>query len=643
MTFRTISLNALALCLAAPAHAAPEPAAPAGEAKGDTVVVTASRSGEAQEAAEVPASVTVIDAAAIEARGTRVVSDVLRDVPGLAVNRAGTVGGFTQVRVRGSESNHVLVLVDGIEVADPFQGEFDFSTLSIDDGARIEVLRGQQSALYGSDAIGGVIQYVTASGRDAPGLSARAEGGSFGTFAGAARAGGVSGTVDYAVSGSAYLTGGVPTARGGARTIGSDHYGASAKATWAPSDVFKLTGVARYSNLAADTNGTEFDPSSPRFGLVVDTPGARFTNEAVYGLVRAELALADGRWTNALTGQFGATERDQYSADGYDFGDRGQRYKGSFESSFRAETGAATHRITGAVDVERERFRNTTPSAFVFQGYRRTDNVGLVGQYELTAGGLALGGSVRRDWNTRFADTTTWRAQGGYRLAAGTRVRAAYGTGVKNPTYYELFGFSDGRYIGNPDLKPEKSKGWEAGVDQAFGWATLGATYFQSRLTDEIFVTYPAPAFVASSANRATVSRQRGVEAFASARPVEQLRVDLAYTYTRSRENGVQEVRRPRHVGSVNVTALSRDERFAGTLTVRYNGRQDDVVFDRQFQQGRVPLQEFVLVNLNAELKLTPKLALFGRVENLFDERYEEVFGYATAGRGAYGGVRARF
>ena len=107
-------------------------------------------------------------------------------------------------------------------------------------------------------------------------------------------------------------------------------------------------------------------------------------------------------------------------------------------------------------------------AAFAGTGERSTDNIGLVGQYELTAGGLSLGGSVRYDDNNRFADVTTWRVQGGYRLATGTRFHAAYGTGVKNPGYYELYGYSDGQYIGNPDLKPEKSEGWEAGIDQIF-------------------------------------------------------------------------------------------------------------------------------------------------------------------------------
>src|SRR5690606_20374438 len=140
-------------------------------------------------------------------RETRVVSDILRDVPGVAVNRTGAVGGLTQIRIRGTEGNHVLVFVDGIKASSPYQGEFDFGTLIADDAARIEVLRGQQSALYGSDAIGGVINYTTLSGREAPGIRLRAEGGSFGTYNGTARIAGTAGdTFDYALSGSFFHT-----------------------------------------------------------------------------------------------------------------------------------------------------------------------------------------------------------------------------------------------------------------------------------------------------------------------------------------------------------------------------------------------------------------------------------------------------
>ena len=645
----SISLLALATagCFATQALAAPDPATDAPAADQGELVVTASRSGDAVPVDQLGGSVTVVDAAALGQRQTRIVSDVLRDVPGVAVSRTGAIGGTTQVRLRGSEGNHVLVLIDGIEVSDPYQGEYDFGTLIADEAARIEVLRGQQSALYGSDAIGGVIQYLTLSGAEAPGVTLRAEGGSFGTFSGGARVAGVAGDLDYALSGSTYLTNGAPTARGGERDIGAKSVGATGKVSWAPTDAVKLSAVGRYSYTDADSNDTA--QSGPQFGYVVDTPGARSRVEAFYGLVRAEVALADGRWTNALSGQFADTTRKAFAGDALNFGNKGRRYKGSFESAFRFGTDRVKHRVTGAVDVEREEFQTLSPvpSPFVFTGRRHTNNVGIVGQYDVTIDdALAIGGSIRRDENDRFDDTTTYRAQASYRFATGTRIRGAYGTGVKNPGYFDLFGYDDGRYIGNPNLKPEKSKGWEAGLEQAFGGdrATIGATYFDSRLTNEIFTTYPAPDFVATPGNRDTRSKQRGVEVFAAARPIDQLRFDLAYTYLHARENGTVEIRRPNHIGSVAMTAFTRDQRASGTLTVRYNGRQqDDAFIDPSFVPVRLALQEYVLVNLNAAYALTPTLSVFGRVENLFDERYEEVFSYVGQGRGAYAGVKAVF
>ena len=612
----------------------------------DDIVVTASRSGDAEKAADVPASLTVIDDDALEQRQTRIVSDVLRDVPGVAVSRAGGVGALTQVRIRGSESNHVLVLIDGIEAADPYQGEFDFGTLLADDGARIEVLRGQQSSLYGSDAIGGVIQYLTLSGAEAPGMRVRAEGGSFGTYAGSARAAGVAGAIDYTVSGSLYGTDGFPTARDGSRDIGSTNAAASAKLAWAPFDAFKLTAVARYSRVAADNNVSDPDPASPTFGVIVDSPGNRFRVNSFYGLLRGELSFLEGRWTNAATAQIADSDRRNYTEAGLDFGNEGRRYKGSFESALRFGEGAARHRVTGAVDIEREEFRTVTPSPFAFTGERHIGNVGLVGAYDLNVGeALAIGASIRRDLNTRFADATTFRAQAGYRFAGGTRVRGAYGTGIKNPGYFELYGFSDGRYIGNPGLKPEKSKGWEVGVDQGFGdRATIGVTYFDSRLDDEIFTIFPPPDFVATPANQTSRSYQHGVEVFVSAMPIDQLRIDLAYTYAKARDGDGAEVRRPRHIGSVNVTAFTADQRLSGTLTVRYNGRQDDLAFiDPSFVPVRVSLGDYALVNVSADYQLTDRFSLFGRIENALDEDYEELFSYRAAGRAAYAGVRVRF
>lgn len=634
---KTITVSLAAIAIASPALA--------DTIDDTTIVVTASRSGEGVPLDRLGASVTILDADALDKRQTRIVSDILRDVPGVAISRVGAIGSQTQARLRGSEGNHVLVLVDGIEVADPFQGEYDLGTLIADPGARIEVLRGQQSALYGSDAIGGVIHYITATGADEPGVSLRAEGGSFETASAAARVAGVTGDLDYALSGSYYHTGGTPTARGGTRDIGSDNVGASAKLIWSPSSAFTLTGVARYSLTEAENNNTEFDTTSPLFGFIVDSPGAHFRNEGFYGLVEAKFVGLDGRWITTGSAQIADTTRRGFTSFGLDNGDKGRRTKASLTSSIGFGEGSVQHRITGAVDIERERFRNLSP--FAFQGARHTDNLGFVGQYELTIDDrFALSGSVRRDENDRFADATTWRAQASYRVFDATRLRGAWGTGVKNPGYFELYGFLDGEYIGNPNLKPEKSKGWEAGIDQTIGddQATISATWFKARLEDEIFTTFPPPNFIATPDNRTTRSRQEGLELSLAARPFPQLRVDAAYTYLKARENGVVEVRRPKHIASFNATLESADERLSGTLTVRYNGRQGDVAFtDPSFAPVNVTLQEYVLVNLAAEYKLTETIALYGRVENLFDEAYEEVFSYATSGRAAYGGVRVRF
>lgn len=643
---KSVFVSVLALIAATPALAQSNSTLPTQDAEGNDIVVTASRSGAATEVKNLPASVTLIDNAALQERQTRIVSDVLRDVPGVAVNRS--IGGLTDIRIRGSEANHVLVLIDGIKVSDPYQGQFDFGTLIADEAAKIEVLRGQQSSLYGSDAIGGVIQYITLTGREQPGITARIEGGSFGTAAGGVRFAGAGDTLDYAVSGSLYRTDGTPTARGGTRNVGATSIGASGKVTWSPSDTFKLTGVGRYSYTDALSNNTA--TSGPLFGYIIDSPGTRFRNEGYYGLVRADLSLADGRWNTALTGQIADTTRKGYQATGLDYGDKGRRYKGSFETSFRIDSGALVSRLTGAVDFEREEFQNTSPQSTFFpffRGRRSTDNWGFVGQYEGTIDdALSFGASIRRDLNNRFDDATTYRLQAGYRLPFGLRAHGAYGTGVKNPGYYELFGYSDGRYIGNPNLKPEKSKGWEAGLDQeiAGGRATIGATYFDNKLENEIFTDYPAPNYLATPGNRTTLSRQHGVEVFASARPIDQIRFDLSYTYLHARENGLVEVRRPKHIASLNTTVFSADKRFSSTLTIRYNGRQDDLAYtDPSYIPVRVSLQEYVLVNLNAEYKLNDHFSVFGRVENLFNERYEEVFSFATPGRGAYGGVKARF
>ncbi len=610
----------------------------------DDIVVTGTRSTTPIRVDQSGSSITLLDAQALDQRQTRTVSDILRDVPGIAVSR---VAGQTQVRLRGSEANHTLVLIDGIEVSDPFVGEFDFGTLVADDTARIEVLRGQQSAIYGSDAIGGVIQYITATGREAPGISARIEGGSFGTVNAAARVAGAAGTLDYALSGTINSTDGTPNARSGRRDLSNDTGAVSLKSTWAPAANARVTVVGRYSRSEQDFNDSDNNPSSPTFGYIIDTPGNHLVAQGAYALVRGELDLLGGRWTNALTAQIADSQRDGYTSAGRSYGDKGQRLKGSYEGSLRLDQGVLRHQLTVALDLERESYRNTDPSGFAFTGRRHTDNLGLVGQYDLTVGDhAAFGASIRHDDNNLFADSTTYRVQGSYRFDSGTRLRAAAGSGVKNPGYYELYGYVDGRFTGNPNLKPEKSEGWEAGVEQSLlgGKVTAGATYFQSTLSDEIVTTYPAPLYVATPANSTAKSRQHGVEAYLNARIGTAWRIDAAYTYLHAREAGQPEVRRPSHIASAAVTWRAPAERGGVTLVARYNGATDDQAFtDPSYVPVRVRLRDYVLVNLNGDLNLSKRLALFARIENLANEHYEDVFSFTNPGRAAYAGLRARF
>src|SRR5712671_1058965 len=187
----------------------------------EQVLITASRLGGIRSDL-LGSSSTILEPIDLQLRQTVIVSDILRDVPGVAVSRAGPIGQFTHVRIRGADANHTLVLIDGIKASDPFYGEFEFETLIADDVAKIEVLRGEQSALYGSDAIGGVIHYITATGAEAPGFRARAEGGSFGSANASARYAGVEGGFDYALSAAYSRTDGVPDNPLGTRRLGSE-------------------------------------------------------------------------------------------------------------------------------------------------------------------------------------------------------------------------------------------------------------------------------------------------------------------------------------------------------------------------------------------------------------------------------------
>ncbi|MBV7259335.1 TonB-dependent receptor plug domain-containing protein [Erythrobacter crassostreae] len=607
------------------------------------ILVSANRDESSGYIEDYTGSATIIERRDINNRQTRDIADALRDVPGVAVS---SVAGQTQIRLRGSEANHVLVLVDGIEVSDPFAGEFDIGTLQAEIGSKVEVLRGPQSALYGADAIGGIVAYESARGAQVNGFGARVEAGTNNTINGSAQFGIGDYDADLAINATVVSTDGEPNARGGTRDLARDSYTVSGKGSVRLGEALQARVAARFIRTEGDFNNSDFDTTSPTFGLIIDAPETRFENEAIYALAGLNLATFDEAWTHDISAQLADINRDTFGAFGRSSGSEGDRLKASYVSAAQIDNGNDSHFLTFAVDWEREQFRNNDPFGIAFSGTREIENVGLVGEYRFAARSINLSAAIRHDINDRFADETTFRFGAAYDLTDSTRVRASAGSGIKNPGFFELFGFFDGQFIGNENLQPEKSTGWEVGVDQTFadGKANISLTYFDSELENEIFTIFPAPTFIATPANRQSVSSRRGVEISANADLGGGFSFDAAYSYLDAEEDGVEEVRRPDHIASAALNWTASDEGASATLVVRHNGETEDLAFtDPSFIPVRETLDDFTLVNLAGEFRLTDGVSLFGRVENLFDETYEQVFSFVSPGRTAIAGIRATF
>ena len=605
--------------------------------KVEKVVVTASRIGKVAED-RLGTAVTIIDGKQIDERQTRFVGDILRDVPGVAVSRSGAVGSKTQVRMRGSEGNHTLVMFDGADVSDPFQGEFDFSGLLATDIERIEILRGSQSALYGSDAIGGVINIVPRRGKGDFAVEAMGEGGSFATWQTGVNASTGNDMFDLYASANHHATSGINIARTGSERDGERDSALFVNAGVRPAENVELRAFLRYVDTFAET-----DPQDFFSGLVVDGRDDTFTTTQLYGNFSAEVSAFANAWQTRLNYAFIDADSTTDSAFG-PFVTKGDRHKVSLVSAVNVTTGAAEHKLTGAIDWRTERYQNvatTLPFDPGINGVRKLDTVGYVLSYDLSVDAFDAGIALRRDDNDRFKDAKTYRLQASYRLSDATRLRATAGTGVKNPNNFELFGFDPLFFVGNPNLKPEKSTGWDVGIDQTFwnGKARVTATYFEARLKNEIQTDFSV--FPSTTKNAPGKSNRRGVELSLDAALADDLTLNAAYTYLDADEAGAPEIRRAPDIAALNLNYRFLD-RASATLSVRYNAEQDDTLFSF-FGATPVVNKAFTLVNVNASYDLTDSIQVFSRIENLFDENYEEVFSYRSPGISAYAGIRTRF
>lgn len=611
------------------------------------MVVSASRT--AVEAKEVGSAISVITAEEIERSQSRFVADVLRQVPGVTVSRAGALGELTQVRMRGAEANHTLVIIDGVEVNDPINSsEFDFSSLLADDIERIEVLRGPQSAIWGSDSIGGVVNIVTKRGRQGLRGQVSAEGGSFGTRRFAGSIGGGTERMRGSLSGSFLETNGINAAADGNEREGYRNGTLNATGDIDLTDNFSVNFNGRYTKVDAQLDRQDYlFPPSPTQGLVIDSDN-EYESEQLYGRAQARLRLFDGAWEQVIGTAYTRSDRENFEDGARTTASLGTKTKFDYQSTFSFATpsfAGADHVLTFYAEREEEYFRNRTEGFPAANQNQETADHGFVGEYRLGLWDrLFLAGAIRFDDNDGFRDATTWRATAAYVLPeAGTRFHGSYATGVTNPNFFELFGFNPGTFQGNPNLKPEKSESWDVGIEQQFleGRFTLDVTWFQADLQDEITTIYPAPTFIGTPVNLSGESKRWGIEIAGKARVTDDFDLTGSFTYLRAEEpDGEIEVRRPKFLASLNANYRFLDGRGNINLSADYNGRMQDNEFVDATPRTRVWLDDFVLVNFAGSYRLSDSVELFGRVENLLDEDYQEVFSYQSPGIGAYAGVR---
>ena len=593
----------------------------------ENVVVTATR--VELPASSIGSSVTVVGREELAARQCTTVVDALRQVPGVDVVQLGGGAGTASTFIRGAKSEQTLILMDGVplnQASDAGRGA-DISQIPVENIERIEVLRGPQSTLYGADAIGGVINIITRKGTGPAHGELTAEAGSFNTFKERAEISGGNDKANYSAGLSRQDSQGFSSAsekNGNTEKDGYERTEASARMGWTPVSEFEASGLVRY-------NHSRFDYDGSLNGLPADADDQGETDSLLlYGEGKGR--LFDGLWRPRVGGSWVSQKRDDTSSMGDSTFDsllqkaewQNDLYLGKANIAtvgfeYQQESAETTYEALGYVDrFDRKTARHQSAYA----------------QDVLTTGPLTTTAGGRIDSYDSFGSETTWRVAPVYDLAAtGTRIKGSYGTGFKAPSLFQLYSV-----YGSPDLNPETSQGWDAGVEQDIlgSVLTVGVTYFDNRFKDMIDYDYSTYTY-----GNISEAEAHGVETFVTASPVKDLSVRASYTYTETEDKSTGEalLRRPKHKAALDTT-YAFTSKMRGTVGVVYVGDRQDEDFS---SFTGVTLDGYTLVNLYASYDVYKNVTVFGRVENLFDEQYEEVLGYGTAGRAGYGGVKVTF
>lgn len=568
----------------------------------------------------------------IARRGLKTVESALRALPGLSVVSTGD--SMTSVFIRGGESNHTLVLIDGVEVNTTTNGSYSFSGLSAADIDSIEVLRGPQATLYGTSAMAGVIA-ITTQKADKPGLS----------YGGGVELGGLDSHMLNASLRQGLARGQLSFAAESRRSDGEDGSRTDGDTEFNNMDTVSLNGdhavtdsvtigfSLRHFTQSYGYDGTDSAATRPE-DYIVDSGDTADRDES-YGALWAEAEALDGRLLNRL--ELSAMDQDtSYDSPSWGVSNYGStrqalKYTGSFALDGTEARGAA-QKLNLLLEAERETFdvatawstgkesRNSRSVALEYQG--RFDN------------GIDLQAGVRHDVIDVFEDPTSWNLSAAWRQpGSALRLRGSIGRATVYPTMYEQFGYTPGLFTGNPDLKPEHSLSYELGADLDLpeGRGTLGVTLFQSDIEDMIASTGT------SATNLAGTSTRKGVELSATWQANDWLHLAGSYTYTHGRSPGGERlVRRPAHEFGLQASADILDGRANVSADLRHVAGSYDQEWFGAGSGTISKLPQFTTVDLAARYDLTANVALTGRIVNLFDADYSEAWGYYGQSRTAY-------
>ena len=644
---RSIALLAVAACAATTtatyAHAETD-------AISDGILITGGL--EPLPTKEVTSSYTIITAKDIEEHQYRTVTEALRAVPGIHAVQQGGQGTITSAFLRGANSNQTLVMINGQPVNDPSSptNAFNFADLTTENVERIEIVRGPQSALYGSQAMGGVINIITKKGAAAPGGSLRLEAGTRGRFNAAGTSGGSFGSLSYFASLSRQYTHGTDITPGKYRSgVPRERDGYE-----------NITGSLRLDNrFGENLRGTLFtqfsdtDTDLDNFGEDVNYRGRtwQFTsNGSLSG------SYFGGKVRPTLSASFMQIRRnDENPPDTYAPTTNvnttyfGRRYTASIDTAIdllewnTLVVGAKWSRD----ELDSTGFSNSSWSSAVQNSHARENATAIYATENLNFGERVFALlSVRYDMPEKFDNQTTFTiAPGYYHPETDTRITLSYGTGFKTPSLYQRFGFTpdsltSGAFTGNPNLSPERSQGWEVSVDQGLfaERVRVGVTYFMNRVKDPIITQYDT-FYINSTSVNGPDFRSHGIESEVDAQILDNLSATLSYTFTVMEPGNTNATsRRPRHKLSFSAN-WAPDERTTVATDVNFV----DVYADPGFYGGIVNPTPYTTIDVAVTRKLTDMISVSGKVSNLLDRTYYPADGYEAPGFEALAGVTVSF